>query len=157
MAARRKLYKRILVAIDFSEGSRRALEQAVATARLHDAEVEAVYVAEQFQPSLPFLKSNREAVGRLQRRERKRASGELDAFVADAGGPVKTRVLFGIPDRTLLEHARRRRADLMVLSNRGNRLAQRLGIGTVAEHVIRDAKIPVLLVPGPARARGKSR
>ena len=32
MAVRRKLYKHILVAIDFSDGSRRAFEQAVATA-----------------------------------------------------------------------------------------------------------------------------
>lgn len=156
MATRRKLYKRILVGIDFSDGSRCALDQALATARLHDADLEVVYVAEPFRPALPFLAANRRAVERLQREERTRATLELAAFVGDAGKEAKTSVLFGVPDQALLEHARRIRADLIVLSNRGNSFAQRIGIGTTAEHVVRDSRIPVLLIPAP-RSRRKKR
>lgn len=155
MTARRKLYKRILVGIDFSAGSRLGLDHAVATARLHGAELEAVYVAERFQPALPFLAANRRAVERLQQEERTRATQELEAFVGDAAEIVETQVLFGVPDRALLERARRTRADLIVLSNRGNSFAKRLGIGTTAEHVVRDSPIPVLLIPVRPKRRKK--
>jgi len=157
MAKRRKLYKRILVGVDFSDGSRCALEQALATARLHGAEVEAVYVAESFEPALPFLKANLRAVDRLQRAERKRASHELATFVAEIDDAVETRVLFGVPHRALLEHAAKTRADLVVVSNRGNYFTERFGIGTTAEKVVRDSRIPVLLVPAPAQPSRKSR
>jgi nucleotide-binding universal stress UspA family protein len=146
-------YRRVLVGVDFSPASRVALAHALHVAEHQRASVEVVHVVESFEPALPFLEANRRAVARMKQQEVSRAGSRLARFVgARHPVPVTTRVLSGKPDVAILERARRSRADLIVLSNRGRGLAEQLLIGTTAERVVRKGRLPVLLVPAPARS-----
>jgi len=70
------------------------------------------------------------------------ALGELPA-------DVQPRVVQGAPGRGLVETAQQAGAQLLVLSARGDRAVSRL-LGTVSQHVLRNAPCPVLVVPAGA-------
>jgi len=57
----------------------------------------------------------------------------------------------------LLREAKRREADVMVLGTHGRRGLRRLLLGSDAEMVMREARVPVLLVRAPERAVAKRR
>jgi nucleotide-binding universal stress UspA family protein len=73
---------------------------------------------------------------------------------------LATRILVGEPrlqpHDSILEHARRIRADLIVLGNRGQNVTERLLLGSTADRVLRMSPVPVLLVPGPASRGSRS-
>ena len=55
-------------------------------------------------------------------------------------------VLSGTPAETLIAVAQQRGADLIVLGSHGRRGLHRLFLGSIAEHVVRSAPVPVLVV-----------
>lgn len=55
---------------------------------------------------------------------------------------------------TILEQARTRDVDLVVLATRGRRGLSRLLLGSVTEKIVRHADRPVLVLPGPDHAEG---
>ena len=57
----------------------------------------------------------------------------------------------------IVEHAKRWRADLIVMGTHGRRGFNRLLIGSNAELVVRHSPVPVLLVPAPAGAPRRTR
>lgn len=62
------------------------------------------------------------------------------------GTPPVTELASGQPSRVLLDVATAESADVLVVGRRGRGLSTRL-LGSVAEHVTRHARIPVLLAP----------
>jgi nucleotide-binding universal stress UspA family protein len=82
------------------------------------------------------------------------ASRHADAELADvarrlqaAGTPVETRVRCEDAVHTILEIARERQADLIVMSTHGRGGLGRWAYGAVADQLLRQARVPVLLVP----------
>lgn len=87
--------------------------------------------------------------------EPKAIEKELRAWLARLGATRArpgVRVL-GDPAHEILQRARRSRADLIVISTHGRRGLARLLLGSVAEKVVRYAERPVLVLPGPGRAK----
>ncbi len=149
-------YRVIVVGVDFSEPSRQAMHRALDLGRRLKARVDVIHVAHKIDPAVPFSRENRDVVAQLQQDEFDAARGELERFVPKAAGvTVRTHVLVGQPSRELLAYADQVRADLIVLSNRGLTLAEKLLIGSVADRVLRKAHTPILLVP-PAGRRKRS-
>ncbi len=66
---------------------------------------------------------------------------------AQAGIPVKPRVLKGEPSAVILEEARRVPESLVVIGTHGRSGFENLVLGSVAEKVLRKASCPVLTVP----------
>jgi nucleotide-binding universal stress UspA family protein len=69
--------------------------------------------------------------------------------LGDLPADVQPRVVPGAPGRGLVETAQETGAQLLVLSARGDRAVSRL-LGTVSQHVLRNAPCPVLVVPAGA-------
>jgi nucleotide-binding universal stress UspA family protein len=65
------------------------------------------------------------------------------------GIPLDALVLRGIPEAAILEAAKARGADLLILGSRGRSGLSRFLLGSVAEQVIGKANCPVLVVRGP--------
>ncbi len=63
---------------------------------------------------------------------------------------VKTAVRYGQPAAEIIDHVAFERADLVAMSTHGRSGLSRLVMGSVAEEVVRKAKVPVLLL----RAQG---
>ncbi len=135
-------YGKVVVGVDFSEASARALGEALALAE-PGAAVTACHVLDTL--GLPRTEEVLSAAGTLRER--------LGAWAAErAGGvPVEVRVEVGRPREVLLETARASGADLLAVGSRGRGRISHLLLGSVAEAAARRAPCDVL-VAGPACA-----
>jgi nucleotide-binding universal stress UspA family protein len=145
------VYRHILVPVDGSSTSERALQEALGLARQQTAELELVYVME----DVLFLENeayiNYEEVRRSARSEGEKTLGRAQAVVQQAGVKAAQRLLEARGERiasVIIEEARRWPADLIVIGTHGRSGFSRILFGSVAEGVVRTAHIPVLLVRG---------
>ena len=137
---------RIVVGVDHSDGARRALEWAVAEARLRAATVEAVHVWQ-----LPYFLSTPLGDLPIERGDlEESAQAELDGVVdgVDASGlsePIARTVAVGNPAGVLVEAASD--AELLVVGARGHGGFSGLLLGSVSQQVVHHAPCPVVIVP----------
>ena len=71
---------------------------------------------------------------------------EAIAKYADSGIIIETRVLEGYPSSALLDVAKNTSSDLIVMGSHGRTGLKRLWLGSVAESVVQEAPIPILIV-----------
>jgi nucleotide-binding universal stress UspA family protein len=144
------MYQRILVPIDGSETSERALQEAIKVAD-REARLRLVYVLEEIY----LLDAEGYAyvdIATLQ--EAMRHSGERTLALAaekarQAGAAAETALLDARGERianVIVSDARHWQADLIVIGTHGRSGLNRLLLGSVAEGVVRVASVPVLLV-----------
>lgn len=142
--------RRILVPIDFSEGSQQALDYAIEFAKPHRAKLTILFVLEPihfanpgdlYAPSanLGMLITEqrhaaRDSLSRLQRDLRKRH--------VDAATVLKE----GLAYDEIVAAAAETRADMIVMATHGRTGVSHLFLGSVAEKVLRHATCPVLTV-----------
>ena len=145
--------RKVLVASDFSDCARRALEAGAFMAQAAHAHLEVAHVTPSAW-SLPpgvnvgFTGQTANWLELLEREARE----QLDEFVDKAridGIKVDSRALLvGSPAQSLLSHARDHEFDLLVLGTHGRSGVARLMLGSVAETVVHHAPAPVLTVRG---------
>lgn len=139
------LIKRILVATDFSECARRAVEYGMCIARAWSAHVDLLYVIE----VLSGLGFDAPFVDPLLERRRKEATGALDELatrVTQAGLDVDRHLREGIPSEQIGQAALEQGADLVVVGTHGRTGLDHIMLGSTAERVIKQAPCPVLTV-----------
>jgi nucleotide-binding universal stress UspA family protein len=139
--------KKLLVAVDLSEPSKRVIETALSLARSLDASVELVHVREPFVYAVageygPSLQQE-QALVRWIDRELSQASDAVN----HARVPCVTTSLHGSPAREIVAHAEKTGADLIVIGTHGRGGISHAVLGSVAERVVQKAKRPVLAVP----------
>ena len=154
----------VLVGMDFSELADRALEQAFELASRRDrAEVHVLCVIPSAglgaHHALTGYSLTAEAGVRDGAFESLRAhvQAELDAFVSRAAPrrvpeQVVSHVRLDTPALGIVELASAISADLIVLGTHGQRAANHLLMGSVAENTVRYAVCPVLVVPADKEA-----
>lgn len=140
-------WKRICVAVDFSEPSRLALEEAVDLASSAGAELHLLHVRPRPAPSpVDLLGAGFEPA------ERDDSQAELAAWERLAAArlerPVHAVLDLGSAPARIAEYARRAGIDLLVLATHGRSGLTRVLMGSVAERVVRIAPCPVLVVRG---------
>jgi nucleotide-binding universal stress UspA family protein len=146
-------WKRILVPLDFSLTSLRALEAALPLAMRSGA---ALYLLNVVEPN-PYAAGMDGAMlvtpdaARL-RESRKQLPRVAEHFVPESI-PVTSLVLRGRAAGVIVETALQNRVDLIVLSTHGHAGLDRLLLGSTAEQVVRHAGCPVLVV---RKSPGKS-
>lgn len=140
-------YRHILIPIDFSEPSKRALERGIELARALDAKLTIAHVLE--IPSAAYggmAFANVDLVTPIQ----DAARSLLDRTLADvqAKAPGAAAVLrTGVAWQEILAAASEAGADLVVMGTHGRTGISHALIGSVAERVVRHAPIPVLTIP----------
>ena len=145
---------RILVPVDFSAHSERALQYATTLAGRYNATVEVLHVVEDpfisgawspeaVAPNIPELLADLVAATR----------GKLNTLKAPAlrkgvrlETTVLTTVLTGKPADSITDYARTERFDLIVMGTHGRTGLSHALLGSVAERVVRKAPCPVLTV-----------
>ena len=138
--------KRVLVPVDFSDCSKKALQYAVPFAKQFGATLVLLYVV---QPYLPVPEMTMVDTDLLLSRAREGGAAELKklrAEVADTDVPVETVLRVGRPDFEIVNAADELDADAIILSTHGRTGLSRVFLGSVAEHVTRCARCPVLIV-----------
>jgi nucleotide-binding universal stress UspA family protein/mono/diheme cytochrome c family protein len=150
--------KRILVPLDFSANSTRALDYALALARKFDAALHLVHVCE--VPSMLTASMDAYAIAYTDWSQRlgQEAERELEKLRPRlAGVSVSTEVLFGNPARAIVAAARTNDVDLIVMGTHGHGAVMHMVLGNVAERVVRTADCPVLTVRGPSEGEAGGR
>jgi len=138
----------ILHPTDFSEAAGEALQLARALARDHRAKIRLVAVAPPPPASLDMPIASNPMVEQLD--ESRRELMKLVVAITDV--PVEFEVRQGSPGHEVVQAADASRADLIVMGTHGRTGFTRLVMGSVAEHVLRHARCPVLVVkPGTTR------
>jgi nucleotide-binding universal stress UspA family protein len=140
------MYDTILVPTDGSEHARRAAEHAVTLARAFDATVHVIAVADVQAAAGPFSAGgvSEDYVERLED-DRADAIAAVEE-VADERGltAIETAVIRGKPTESILEYVEEEGVDLVAMGTHGRTGVERYIAGSVTEHVVRFAEVPVL-------------
>lgn len=141
------IWKRICCAVDFSEPSWFAMEQAADLAGGLRAGLTLVHV---LTPAATAPTDVLVAVPAVEEAETRRAEETLEVWRSDAearaAAPVRARVLLGDPAGELARFVEEEGCDLLVVGTHGRTGLSRLLLGSVAERVLRRAPVPVLVV-----------
>lgn len=138
----------LVVGVDFSKPSKKALDAAVALAKKLDAALVLVYASTPPPPG--SMRGHLDPVTQLQAEidadEVKRLSA---TWAKQAGKSVKVEVVAraGKPAAVVLAVAKARKALYVVVGSRGHSGLKRVVLGSVAQAIVRDSPIPVLVVP----------
>jgi nucleotide-binding universal stress UspA family protein len=150
--------KNVLVAIDFSEGSRAALDYAAGLAHRFGARLTALHVTPPYATYDPLPAFASPAP--LDPEGQRLSQEDLRRFVTppESGHPLaEVLVRDGDPADEILAHAASSGVDLIVLGTHGRRGFERWILGSVTERVARKADRSVLAVPAAARAAAFAR
>src|SRR6056297_812843 len=140
------MYDRILVPTDGSTGVERAVEHAVGLAEEHGATVQALYVVNAATFGGLPMETSWEGISSVLRDEGHEAVERVEEIAEKHGVEVETRIVEGMPSRTICEQAASEGCDLIVMGTHGRGGIDRLLMGSVTERVVRTAEPPVLTV-----------
>jgi universal stress protein A len=136
----------IMVPVDFSAGSLKALNFAVSLAQSLDA---SIYLLHVLDPIYSFGKLDSPRLRPLRAQaleDAKRQLGTLAKRHVRSHVFINWQVLGGVAYSVIVGAAAKSKADLIVMGSEGRTGMNRLFVGSVAEKVVRHAPCPVLVV-----------
>lgn len=142
--------KKILVPTDFSPHSERAADYASMLAAGFQAKIDLLHVIEPFPYSVTdtmTVISHGEALKTI-------ASSLLDnarAKLAQNGATVEAHLTQGVPHEEILDWARTKKVDLIVMGTRGRTGVGHFLLGSVADRVVHLSPCPVLTMTAKGR------
>lgn len=139
--------RKIVVPVDFSECSAQGLNYAVGLAQRFGSELVLLHVLQIFNDPTPVMLYTRTEVERWVREGAEAHMAELVRTTDFGGTKFETAIKTGAPAQKICRYARRVSADLIVTATHGRTGLPHMLIGSTAEHVVRYAKTPVLVVP----------
>jgi universal stress protein A len=152
------IFRHILVSTDFSVVADRALGVAFTLARLCGARVTLCHVLELAavpNPMYPSYVRTGRIPHELEDQHRDKSRAMLEARVPDdLRDRVELALPHGPPAEQILETAKLRGVDLIVLAPHGKSGILEQLLGGVAYRVVRHARCPVLVVRGENKAWG---
>jgi nucleotide-binding universal stress UspA family protein len=134
------MYSSIVVGTDGSETAREAVRQATRLAAAVGARIELVSAYE------PVPEAPPDGWSVSPREEVEAALHSTAKEISDAGVEVRTYARQGDPSAALLDVAEERRADLIVVGNKGMTGAERFLLGSVPNKVSHHAPCSVLII-----------
>jgi nucleotide-binding universal stress UspA family protein len=145
-----KRIRQVLYATDFSPASRRALDTALALARVQHAKLTILHV---LAPVAVVPEQYLDAVtmDRLQKQARQWSTRQLGSLATRAKkAGVKASILLREGDAVdqIVRASRSTKSDLIVMGTHGRRGWQKFFLGSVAERVVATAACPVVTVRG---------
>ena len=144
------MYSRILVPVDGSAASNQGLNEAIELARQLKARIRLVHVVEPWVMVTPeTMPATVQQVAETIRGIGVVLLKECEKKVTDAGVEVDADLIESIggpAGAIIVKRAKEVDADLIVCGTHGRRGVRRLLLGSDAEHIVRRAPVPVLLV-----------
>ncbi len=140
--------KHIMVTLDGSLHSERTLPYGRALAQAFGAELLLMSV-----PAVPEVKDYR-AASEVVEKIRHKAENNMRKFLSAVARSlrkdrlrVRTLVKGSIPARTIVEVSEKEKTDMIMLTSRGRGSLDLLLMGSVAEEVVSNTKIPIFMMP----------
>jgi nucleotide-binding universal stress UspA family protein len=140
--------KTILFPTDFSNGARAAMDHAISLAKDYQAKLILLYVIQDISIAEWYIPSSISA-GELVEDMQKSAWLEMDKWIAEVSkqvSDVEKMIVRGVPFVEIIQTAKERNADLIVIGTHGRTGIDHMLFGSTAEKVVRKAACPVLTV-----------
>jgi nucleotide-binding universal stress UspA family protein len=146
-----KAIRTILMPTDFSESAASALEWAQALAQAFEAKIVLLHAVDMV--SYVWIPAGPASVPApvpqdVEKRIMDVAQESLHTLAAKAPEVSRRIIRRGHPREVILEVAKEVDADVIVVGTHGRRGVSHLFIGSVAEHVVRHAPVPVVTMRG---------
>jgi nucleotide-binding universal stress UspA family protein len=138
------MFRRILVAFDGSDGSRRALDAALALAREYSATLTTVTVQHHL-PRYGATVGEVDEERQIADQQMHRLTREVQAHAAEHDMQVQTEVRLGHPAQEIVHRAQELDADLIVIGHSGHFAILDRFLGSTAEKISRHAPCSVLI------------
>jgi len=140
--------KTVLFPTDFSNGARAAMDHAISLAKDYQAKLILLYVIQDISIAEWYIPSSL-SVADLAEDMQKSAWNEMDKWITEVSAKVKDvekMVVRGVPFVEILQTAKNRNADLIVIGTHGRTGIDHMLFGSTAEKVVRKSSCPVLTV-----------
>ena len=148
----------IVIAIDFSDDSKAALEWGMEEATLRDAPVTILHVIHDpvetpgyYHAKKKLLVPLTEAAEQIFHEFIDGCRNEMPALKTMDDPPVRRKLAKGLPVRRILELSDKWGARMIVMGSRGQTGYKRLLMGSKAEQIAQLSRVPVVIVKSPAR------
>jgi nucleotide-binding universal stress UspA family protein len=141
-----EFYRNIVIATDGSENTTKAISYGIEIAKLSGATVHALYVVDTSSFSTIPMDAGWEEMYEILRKEGGRAIYEVKERGEAAGVEVREVLWEGHPSTEIINFAENNDIDLIVMGTLGKTGLDRFLMGSVAEKVVRNSKVPVLVV-----------
>ncbi|MDE1767682.1 MAG: universal stress protein [Thaumarchaeota archaeon] len=141
--ASRKI-KKILVPLDGSKHSFKALDIAIYLAKLSGASITGLCVVS-LQPPI-YMPGMRSSYKDTITKEARKFLGQAKKISAGSGVSFTECVTYGIPSRDIAEHANKKNFDLVIIGAHGHSAIWEIFLGSTAHSTVHKSKIPVLVV-----------
>jgi nucleotide-binding universal stress UspA family protein len=147
------VFDKIIIATDGSKRSEHAAEMGIGLAKLSGGKVIALYVADtaRYMPSVGnaglsipdgVMMSIRDEMLKFG----STAAGRVEEMARESGVQSESAIEEGYPAEEIIEAAKKRSADLIVIGSMGKTGLDRFLLGSVAEKVVKNSTTPVLVV-----------
>jgi nucleotide-binding universal stress UspA family protein len=141
----------IFYATDFSEASERALDAAVGLAQQYGAELRVVHVIEPVHYVTGEEFAAADLYTRLEEATERSAATSMESLlgkIEKLGVKAESLLLKGTSAEQIVDAAKQRNADIIVIGTHGRTGLTKLFMGSVAGRVVSTADCPVLTVRG---------
>ncbi len=144
------MFKKILIATDGSEHTKKAVAHAIKLAKLAGAELHVVYVMDiktDYGPK-SYLSTDisMEGLRNFLRQEGNEATEYVEALAGKEDLKTRKWIVEGHPAEEIMKLAEEQSVDLIVMGTLGRSGIEKFLLGSVADKVIRNSSIPVLTV-----------
>ncbi len=153
------VYRKIILTHDGSRLASTAIPHALAVATAFQAEVLLLHVVEsaeqtmvclQIDSRIPVSDTVTDIVMESVAWDKKRATKQLNkikaSFAVQGIQKVKILVAEGVSNSTIVDTVKKQKCDLVIMSTHGRSGLGKVLLGSIADHVVRHAPCPVMLV-----------
>jgi nucleotide-binding universal stress UspA family protein len=141
-----KIYKNILIATDGSDYSAKAVKHGVEIARMSGSKVFGLFVVDTGAFASIPMDMAWGNIYEMLKSEGEKATGFVEEQGQKENVEVECIIVDGHPAEEIVEFSRKNSIDLIIMGTLGKGGLDRFLLGSIAEKVLRNAKVPVMIV-----------
>jgi nucleotide-binding universal stress UspA family protein len=145
---KKDFYRNIVIATDGSENTKKAISCGIEIAKLSGATVHALHVIDTHSTISENWTAGKETIYEIMKNDGEKAVSKVKRIGEASGVEVREVVLDGYPSKEIIDFAENNNIDLIIMGTLGKTGFERFLIGSVAEKVVENSKVPVMVVRG---------
>ncbi|MCM3571242.1 universal stress protein [Neobacillus mesonae] len=138
------MYKKVALATDGSEHSKRAAENAIKVAKCTpNSKIEVLYVVDPDKVKSDVLSNWNSADIEDKRKKRLK---DVERIAQQSGVSYEIKILHGEPGSVIVDYVNKNHFEIVIIGSRGLNTLQEFVLGSVSHKVAKRANCPVLIV-----------
>ncbi|MDG5774882.1 universal stress protein [Haloarculaceae archaeon H-GB2-1] len=140
------MYDTILIPVDGSDESKKAVDHGIELAKAFDSTIHALYVINvPGTPRTPYIRDDEEEIRKAGRDFGEQVTGEVVRLAGEAGVDAVSAIRTGTVHEDIVEYADEEGMDTIVMGT-GYRGKMGALLGSITEKVVRTAEVPVTTI-----------